>query len=195
MAAARTPRRPGRPAGASTTRAAILDAALGQFAARGYTTTSIRSIAAAADVDPSLVTHYFKTKDDLLEACIKDFTSTPMPFLPELQDRGPDAGTRVARAYLRMWEDPFTGPRLRAVARAATESSAAAELLRTALDSLAATHAPSAEAARRHQLALSQLLGAAFARYILKVRPLAEATLEEVSAAVGPGLDTLITGN
>lgn len=193
MTAARTSCTPGRPAGTSTTRAAILDAALGQFAARGYTTTSIRSIAAAADVDPSLVTHYFKTKADLLEACIKDFTSTPMPFLRELQDPGPDAGTRVTRAYLRMWEDSFTGPRLRVIARAATESSVAAELLRAALDSFAATHAPSAEAARRQQLALSQLLGAAFARYILKVRPLADASLEEVCAAVGPGLDALIT--
>ncbi|MGH3339305.1 MAG: TetR/AcrR family transcriptional regulator, partial [Propionibacteriaceae bacterium] len=48
-------RRRGRRPGSPRTREAILEVALEQFAYRGYTGTSLRGVAAAAGVDPSLV--------------------------------------------------------------------------------------------------------------------------------------------
>ncbi|MGH3704927.1 MAG: TetR family transcriptional regulator, partial [Agromyces sp.] len=77
MNATRLSRPIGRRAGRSTTRASILEAALEQFSQRGFNGTSIRRIAAAADVDASLVTHYFGTKDALLRACIEEVGAGP----------------------------------------------------------------------------------------------------------------------
>jgi AcrR family transcriptional regulator len=52
-----------------TARARIRDAALSQFAERGITGATIKSIADQAGVSPGLVQHHFGTKDNLREAC------------------------------------------------------------------------------------------------------------------------------
>lgn len=51
-----------------TGRARILNAALTLFAERGVASTTIRDIAAAADVSPANVLHHFGSKDGLREA-------------------------------------------------------------------------------------------------------------------------------
>ena len=63
-------RRRGRPRGANSddTKARILDAAAAEFGEHGYEGASIRSIARRADVDPSLVHHYFDDKSALAAA-------------------------------------------------------------------------------------------------------------------------------
>jgi AcrR family transcriptional regulator len=57
-------------ADAARTRARILEAAGTAFAARGAGSSSIRSIAANADVSLAMVHHYFGSKAGLYEACI-----------------------------------------------------------------------------------------------------------------------------
>jgi AcrR family transcriptional regulator len=62
------------PANSSSTddlkaRTRIRDAALEQFAARGFTGATIRGIARAAGVSPGLVQHHFHSKDGLRQAC------------------------------------------------------------------------------------------------------------------------------
>lgn len=52
-----------------TTAARIRDAAITEFAATGISGTSVRTIAASADVSPALVIHHFGSKDDLRQAC------------------------------------------------------------------------------------------------------------------------------
>lgn len=52
-----------------TARARIRDAAIELFADSGVAGTSIRAIAALADVSPALVMHHFGSKDDLRVAC------------------------------------------------------------------------------------------------------------------------------
>ncbi len=52
-----------------TARARIRDAAITRFAADGVAATSIRAIAAEADVSPGLVIHHFGSKDGLRAAC------------------------------------------------------------------------------------------------------------------------------
>jgi AcrR family transcriptional regulator len=57
-------------ADAGATRARILEAAGTSFAERGMGNTSIRSIAADAEVSLAMVHHYFGSKGGLYEACI-----------------------------------------------------------------------------------------------------------------------------
>lgn len=52
-----------------TGRARIRNAALRQFAERGFAATTMRDVAAAVGVSPALVQHHFGTKDGLREAC------------------------------------------------------------------------------------------------------------------------------
>lgn len=47
----------------------IRNAAIGEFAARGFAKTTVRQIATAAEVSPGLVIHHFESKDGLRAAC------------------------------------------------------------------------------------------------------------------------------
>lgn len=54
---------------APETAARIRDAAIGEFAERGFTRATVRGIAAAAGVSPGLVIHHFGSKEGLRTAC------------------------------------------------------------------------------------------------------------------------------
>jgi len=54
----------------ATRRTEILDAALDQFAERGFQGTSVREIARAVGVNEATLYHYFKSKAEILEAII-----------------------------------------------------------------------------------------------------------------------------
>jgi TetR/AcrR family transcriptional regulator, regulator of cefoperazone and chloramphenicol sensitivity len=58
-----------RPAEDLTARARIRDAAMAQFAERGFRDATIKSIAQAAGVSTGLVQHHFGTKERLRQAC------------------------------------------------------------------------------------------------------------------------------
>jgi len=55
----------------ASTKSRIRDAAITLFADQGVAATGVRAIAAAAGVHPSLIIHYFGTKDGLRVACDK----------------------------------------------------------------------------------------------------------------------------
>ena len=61
-----------RPRDAAATRARILEAARELFTSRGYHGTSIRQIAAKAEVDHALVLRYFGNKEQLLGTLLAD---------------------------------------------------------------------------------------------------------------------------
>lgn len=54
---------------APDTAARIRDAAISEFAAHGFSRTTVRKIAATAGVSPGLVIHHFGSKDGLRAAC------------------------------------------------------------------------------------------------------------------------------
>ena len=102
----------------SQTREQIIRAARDQFADRGYTRTTLRSVAAAAQVHPGLLHHYFGTKQQLYRDAL-DLPVDPWEVLTRLltgtpRDQLPDA---LARQFVSTWRDPATGAPLRALAR------------------------------------------------------------------------------
>ena len=61
-------------------RSELIEAALRLFAERGFRSTTIGDIASATGTAHGLVYHYFRSKDDLLQAVLDRYT-----FLPRLQ--------------------------------------------------------------------------------------------------------------
>ena len=72
-----------------TTRARIRDAALRCFADAGVSDTSVRTIAAAAEVSPGLVIHHFGSKDALRVACDEYAASLVRSRKQEVMRQGP----------------------------------------------------------------------------------------------------------
>ncbi|SEG88195.1 transcriptional regulator, TetR family [Actinacidiphila yanglinensis] len=194
------PRRRGRPAGprSGEARDRILAAARAEFAARGYDSTSVRSIGKAAGVDAALVHHYFGTKEQVFAAAI-ELSFAPTRELPDALAGG-GAGTRgeqVVRFFLRIWEDPDARGPLLAIVRSAVSNETAAGVLRhmvgrTVIARVAGElDAPDAEF--RVQLAAAQLVGMVMLRYVLQVEPLASANTETLVRNLAPTVQRYLT--
>lgn len=89
-----TDRAADRPADASdasdrTARARIRDAAIACFAEAGVAGTSVRTIAAAADVSAGLVLHHFGSKDGLRTACDQHVAALVRDTKTEAMRAGP----------------------------------------------------------------------------------------------------------
>jgi AcrR family transcriptional regulator len=192
---ARTGRRPG----ASGTRDAILRAAREAFGELGYEKTTIRDVARRAGVDPALVHHYFGPKADLFTAAL-DLPVNPADVAAAVLAQDPEAaGEHLVGLFLGIWEQSSTRHPLVALIRSATSSEEAAAMLRefaTREVFARVVHAlGTPDAQLRANLVLSQLLGLAMARYIIKVEPIASMSPAEVVAAVGPTVQRYITGD
>ncbi|GHF75530.1 TetR/AcrR family transcriptional regulator [Streptomyces thermodiastaticus] len=195
-------RRVGRPAGRragdTTTRDRILDSARQHFARGSYSSTTIRAIAADADVNPALVIHYFGSKRDLFGATLRlplhlrDQVSALIRTDPD------DMGEHVVRLFLTAWRDQNVRTPLSAMIRSVFSDEGAAD----ALGQFLATHllGPLVAASRRDRpelrvsLAASHLAGLVIGRHILGVAPLARADIEQLVACVGPVIQHYLTG-
>lgn len=191
-------RRPGRRAGESGTRQAILRAARERFAAHGYDAATIRAIAADAEVDPALVHHFYGTKERLFVEAMR-FPAVPTEMLAGLREVPRSRqGEAIARAVLEVWGSDASRAQALALVRSAITNERAARMLRefvsgTILAAIA-TAAGDEDAELRASLVASQIIGLAIARYVVAVEPLASAGPEEVVAAVAPTLQRYLTG-
>lgn len=86
----------------------LIDAALQQFAQKGYDGASIRSIARAAGVTEALVYHYFRNKEHLFEEVLKARSFAPIlrRILDEAEDTHPALVLRRAlQEFLNLMRD------------------------------------------------------------------------------------------
>ena len=192
------PRGRGRPAGGSDSRERILDAARQVFAERGYEAASLRGIARAAEVDPSLVHHYFRGKEQVFVAAMQ-LPFDPSEAVPLLLAGGAeDLGERVVRFFLSVWSDEEARAPFVAMLGAATASEAAAGMMREfvsgALLARVAEGLDVPDAPLRAATAASHLVGLGLARYVLRVPPLAAASEDEICALVGPTIQRYLVG-
>ena len=187
-----------RPDGGPDTRETILAAARALFASNGFERTTIRAVATRAEVDPALVHHYFGTKDQLLAASLV-LPLDPAELLGDLGDDPELAGQELVRRVLDLWEgDPETRGRLVALMRTGLSHDHAAELLRdlfgrtilAVLRRHVATDRPQLRAA----LAGAQMGGLILGRYLVGVPAVADASVDELVAAVGPSVQRYLTG-
>ena len=181
--------RTGRRPGTGGTREKILGVARAHFARVGFEAATVRSIAVDAKVDPALVLHYFGSKRDLFRAAI-DFPLDPAALLPQLLEPGVHGlGERLVRFFVKTWDSPAGRPLL-ALIRSAVTSDDAAVLLREFVSrEVLARVARTLDADEpwvRATLAASTLIGLAMLRYVVKLEPLASASVDDIAALLGP---------
>lgn len=196
MKRSRTGRRPGNP----DTREAILAAARRLFGEKGFDAATMRAIAAAAEVDPALVHHYFGTKEQLFVATMQ-FPMNPGELIGDVVAGGADeAGVRLVRLFVTIWDSPV-GAIGASVIRSAMSNEWTMRLLREFLTTqilrrvMTELRIDPAEAQLRAALVASQIAGLAMMRYLMKLEPLASLPAEQVVAAVAPNLQRYITGD
>jgi AcrR family transcriptional regulator len=170
-------------------REAILAAARRQFAEHGFGGASMRAIAAEAGVDAALVSYYFGSKSGLFVESLR-LPVNPAEAIDALLAEGThDLGARLVRRLLGVWDDPVTGgPLIDVLRSASTQAPLLREFLqRQILVRLSGViDAPDAEL--RATAFATQILGLVFARYVLRIEPLASAGHDEVVALIGPTL-------
>jgi AcrR family transcriptional regulator len=192
------PRRRGRRPSGEDTRGAILNAARGEFATRGYDGTTLRGIARRAGVDARLVHHYFEGGKEEIFVAALDFPVRPSDMVNAVLGPGPDGvGERFARVFLGIMDSPEGGTRIRAVLGAAVVNEAGARMVREFITREVLGRVVGQLAVDRPELraslAASHLVGIAMARIVIGVPPLASASVDEIVAFVAPTLQRYLT--
>ncbi|WP_354644947.1 TetR family transcriptional regulator [Kitasatospora camelliae] len=187
----------GRRPGGADTRREVLEAARGEFAARGYQKASMRAIARAAGVDPALLHHYFGSKDRLFLAAL-EFPVDPRVMVEQvLAGDREGMGERLAAFVLRLWEEPAVRERLLALLRTAATTEEVAALMRgfmvTELVGRVAAGLDVERPELRVELVMSQIVGLAMARYVIGVEPLASTPAEELVPLLGRTVQLYLT--
>jgi AcrR family transcriptional regulator len=181
-------RGPGRRPGPSGTRDDILDAARRLFGERGFEGTTIRAIAAEAGVNPALIHHFFKSKEQVFVAAV-DFPINPADVLPVILNGPPDQlGERIARLILSIWGEPRTRAQVLALLRSSMSNEQAAAMLQDLLTRLVLSRLAAATGADPTRVAAAgaQTVGLMLFRYVIRVEPLASAAEEEIIAILAP---------
>ena len=177
------------------TRARILKAARKHFAAEGYERTTIRAVAAKADIDPSMVMRYFGSKEGLFAAAASfDLRLPDLGALPRQK-----LGAALVRHFLARWEGDLSDDALRVLLRAAASHDRAAErmrdIFRSQLVPALAVVVPRKEIVARAGLVATQMLGLAFCRYVLQIPGVTDLGHDVIEARIGPTIQRYLTGD
>ena len=177
-------------------RGAILEAALSVFSDLGYTQATLNDVADRVGVTKGCLYHYFESKEGVFIAAV-DFPVDPAIAIPPLLEPGLDGlGSRLVRFFLETWESPAGSPML-ALIRSVVSSERAAAMMRAFVTrEVLARVARALELDQPHlraSLVGSQLVGLAMLRYVVKVEPLASASVARVAAWIGPTLQRYLT--
>ncbi len=192
------PARRGRRPGSPDTRTAILSAAREAFAASGFGGTTIRSIAGAAGVDAALVHHYFGSKDDLFVAALALPVDPRAVIGAAVAGPAEEAGAKLLRAFLGVWDDPELQPALLATVRRVLEPGGD-RLIREGF--LPVVLLPVGEQLGldrpdlRMPLVASQVIGLILARYVVRIEPLASLDPDRLVAIYAPTIQRYFTGD
>jgi AcrR family transcriptional regulator len=197
-ATGRERKRPGRPPGASDTRERILTSARELFARNGIDKTSIRAVAAGADVDPALVHHYFGTKTQLFAAAIH-IPVDPMEVIGPLREVPVDQiGRTLPSLLLPLWDSEL-GQGFIATLRsilAGNDVSLVRSFLQEVIVGEVGSRVdnPVGSGRIRVQYVASQLVGVVMARYILELEPFKSLPVEQIVDTIAPNLQRYLTG-
>jgi AcrR family transcriptional regulator len=191
-------RRAGRWRTGQQNRQRIIDAARDRFMRDGYDKATVRAIAADAGVDVAMVYYFFGNKEGLFTASALTGPEHPLHQLAALLDAGPDdIGPRLVRRFLEHWDEGGVFEPFLTLWRSAAIQPQARKVLHDTLAGPVAKRVAAefgvAGAELRVELVASHLAGLAFARYQLKLEPIASTAVENVVAWIGPTIQRYLT--
>lgn len=202
----------GRRSGKSTTRQAMVDAAITLFAERGYEGTTLRAITSKAGVDVALVRHFFGGKEGLFDEVIgQHVLNAPDLFDMDINlNADLPLGRMLAEVYLSVWEREPMASTVKALFRSALESEHNRQKLIDAITSQlprlrSALNAHAVRAGRaepfpegspdtdaRMQMLAAEGLGIGLFRYLFRPPALADLPREEVVDYLASSLEVLL---
>ncbi|MEO6087955.1 MAG: TetR family transcriptional regulator [Umezawaea sp.] len=180
----------------SSTRELLIEVAQQEIFDRGYYGASVRSIARRAGVDPSLVRHYFGSKDKLLLHAVR-VRIDPHELAADLLLGTPGGvGRRIMAFMLETWEAEAT-PKSLVRLSASLNSVEIADLTRDAFigpffGTIAKAVSPDQHELRA-SLVASQVLALAISRYLVADPALAGASHQDLIRIYGRTVQRYLT--
>jgi AcrR family transcriptional regulator len=192
-------RRPGRPAGSSDTRERILASARELFARNGFDKTSVRAVAAAANVDSALVHHYYGTKEQLFTAAI-DIPIDPMAVFGPLREAPiEELGYTLPSLLLPLWDSELGAgviATIRSLLSGADVGLVRSFMREVIVEEIAArVDNPPGTGIIRAEFVATQIAGVLMARYILQLQPFASLPVQQIAETIAPNLQRYLTGD
>jgi len=184
-------------------RSALLEAARAAFAAGGYARTTVKGVAAAAGVAPSVLKQYYANKDQLIAAMLR-LPYDPASAVPALLAPGIDGlGERLVRLTFATLGDEEVRANLESLLHIAGAAGRAApdlsrvlggltEYLELSLVDRVVSAIGLPDARMRGALIASYLIGIGAGRYLVKIPPLDTADEDTVVRMVAPTIQALL---
>ncbi|QIG49724.1 TetR/AcrR family transcriptional regulator [Nordella sp. HKS 07] len=174
------------------TRARIIEAARERFRKEGFERTTIRKVAGDAGIDPSMVMRYFESKRGLFAAAM-----TVELRIPDLSGHPRDKlGEALVSHFLKRWEESEDDS-LQLLLRSTASNEDAAEraraIFREQIVTTVARLRGDAEAGEVAALIGTQMIGLAYARYILKLPPLLAMPRQAIVRRIGATIQRYLT--
>jgi AcrR family transcriptional regulator len=177
------------------TQSRIIAAARPLFAKHGYHGTTIRAVAAAADIHASMVMRYFESKEGLFAAAAE--FDLRMPDFSNVKES--ELGVALVRQFLDRWEGEGNGEELRALLGVAHTNETARgrlmEIFTCQLEPVVARVAHVADKEQCTALIVTQMLGLAFTRYILRLPPIVNLTRTVLEEQLGATIQHYLSGD
>jgi len=143
-------------------------------------------VARTAGVDPALVSYYFGSKGDLFGAAVNLRVRASEEIAAAVSGDLRSAGPRLVRLSLTAWDDAAGG---------AIQSYATEQIAVPMAEALKQSGLSGISARERATLAGSQLVGLAMIRYVLRLEPVASASVDHLVEVVGPTIQHYLTGS
>lgn len=186
-----TPPALSRPLRSQPTRDRILEEARRQFGSGGFDRTTIRSIAAAAGIHPSMVMRYHGSKESLF-AEVADF-DLQMPALSATPRQ--ELGRTLVRHFLKRWKS--NSGDLPALLRVAVTHEGARmrlqDIFRSQVVPVLRNICGEEDAEQCAALLATQTLGLALTRYVLRLSPVVELSEGVIVERIGETLQAYLT--
>jgi AcrR family transcriptional regulator len=189
--------RTGRRPGGGDSRADILEAALHEFAEKGFDKVSVRGIAHRAGCDAALVHQFYGTKEQLFQAAVGLPLDAGEVYRDALQHDAAHAGETIVRAFFGAWDAPVNRPKMMALLRSAmSDQERAGQVANFVAEQVFAPVIPliaAPDPAYRINLIGGQLVGALILRHVLMIEPIASASVDDLVASIGPAIDRFLS--
>lgn len=180
-----------KPLRSQPTRDRILAAARRLFCDEGYERTTIRAVAAAADIDSSMVMRYYGSKEGLFAAAATfDLDFPDLTQVPRDQ-----MGRTLVRHFLKRWEarDRDLPGLLRVCITHQDGRALLVAVFRKQIAPMIARITGPKDGAERAALIATQMLGLALTRYVLALPPVVSLSQDALVERIGATLQAYLT--